>query len=253
LLKISVVHAASLAVLALSRLETVMPLPFQRSFVLALLVAGLPLISGAAPRSNPAVPANLETPGELVLASQHRRSRTEGVTAVKYPGGQFRKVGPRRWVEGRRNSGFQFREIGDDGRTITLLDRSRGVYIYLNLRREMIMYAEEGGDPRELYPITGIIKAIPDTDVEEMPEDIPEVPKMARYNCEEGVPMVVRFETRGERSLAFVSIDGSPERRLRQIPAASGAKYSDGEYTVWTKGRNATLEINGDIDICTGR
>lgn len=230
-----------------------MPLLLQRSFVLAFLVAGLPFVSGAAPRPDLSVPASLETPSELVLVAQHRRSRTEGVTAVKYPGGQFRKVGPRRWVEGRRNSGFQFREIGDDGRTITLLDRSRGVYIYLNLRREMIMYAEDAGEPRELYPITGVIKAIPEPDVEEMPEDIPEIPKMARYNCEEGVPMVVRFETRGERGLAFVSIDGSPERRLRQIPAASGTKYSDGEYTVWTKGRNAVLEINGDSDICVGR
>lgn len=230
-----------------------MSLSFQRSFVLGLLLAALPVVSGAAPRSTIAAPASFEAPAELQLVAQQRRSRTEGVTAVKYPGGQFRKVGPRKWVEGRRNSGFQFREIGDDGRTITLLDRSRGVYIYLNLRRDMIMYAEDGDEPRELYPITGVIKAIPEPDVEEMPENIPEIPKMARYSCEEGVPMVVRFESRGERSLAFVSIDGSPERRLRQIPSASGAKYSDGEYTVWTKGRNATLDINGDIDICIGR
>jgi membrane-bound inhibitor of C-type lysozyme len=234
-------------------LETLMPLSLQRSLILAFFLTGLPVMSGAAPSVNLSAPVKLETPAEFLVMVQNRRSRTEGVTAVKYPGGQFRKVGPRRWVEGRRNSGFQFREIGDDGRTITLLDRSRGVYIYLNLRREKIMYAEDGGEPRELYPITGIIKAVPDTDVEEMPDDIPEIPKMARYKCEEGVPMVVRFEIRGERSLAFVSIDGSPERRLRQIPAASGAKYSDGEYTVWTKGRNATLEINGDIDICVGR
>jgi len=188
----------------------------------------------------------------IVLVAQKRGSRTLGVTAVRYPGGKFRKVGPRKWVEGRGDGKFTFREIDDDGRAITLLDKSRGVYIFLNLRKEWVMYAEGDQPPRELYPIIGVEKDDPEEEVAVMPE-MPELPKMARYTCEEGVPMVVRFENRGDRSLAFISIDGSPEMRLKQIPTGSGVKYSNGEYTILTKGRNAILEINGDTDICTGR
>lgn len=193
-----------------------------------------------------------QTNAGIVLVAQKRGSRTLGVTAVRYPGGKFRKVGPRKWVEGRGDGKFSFREIDDDGRTITLLDKSRGVYIFLNLRKEWVMYAEGDEPPRELYPIIGVEKDDPEEEVAVMPE-IPELPKMARYTCEEGVPMVVRFENRGDRSVAFVSIDGSPEMRLKQIPTGSGVKYSNGEYSIFTKGRNAILDINGDTDICTGR
>ena len=225
-----------------------MPL-VQRLSILAVLTAGIPLSTVAAPASNQ-VPIRVERPAELVLVARNKRPRSEGVTAVVYPGGQFRKVGPQRWVESSDNGGFKFREVGNDGRTITLWDRSRNVYIYLNLRRERIFYAPDGEEPRDLYPIIGVIKDAPDDNQGEIDE--PATSTRARFTCEEGVPMDVRFENIGQRSMAFVSIDGAPEVRLKQVPAASGAKYSNGEYTIWTKGRNATLEVNGDSDICVG-
>lgn len=228
-----------------------MPLPLQRLSILAVLMIGIPSAAGAAPAVTQ-TPVRAEKAAELVLVARNKRPRSEGVTAVIYPRGEFRKIGPRRWIESgkRSNFQFQFREVGDDGRMITLFDRSRNIFVYLNLRREKILWAPDGEEPRDLYPIIGVIKDAPqDDDV----DDETDAPKMARYTCEEGVPMDIRFENRGERSLAFVSIDGSPEMRLKQVPAASGARYSNGEYTVWTKGRNAVLEINGDSDICVGR
>jgi membrane-bound inhibitor of C-type lysozyme len=229
-------------------LENVMPL-IRRLSILAVFVAGIPVAAAAAPASNQ-VPVRVERPAELVFVARNKRPRSEGVTAVIYPGGEFRKVGPRRWVENSDNGGFKFREVGNDGRTITLWDRSRNVYIYLNLRRERVFYAPDGEEPRDLYPILGVIKDAPDDRPGEIDE--PASTTRARFTCEEGVPMDVRFENIGDRSLAFVSIDGSPEIRLKQVPSGSGAKYSNGEYTIWTKGRNATLEINGDSDICVG-
>ncbi|MBX9456226.1 MAG: MliC family protein [Rhizobium sp.] len=222
----------------------------QRLSILAVLATVLPYAVAAAPVAHQA-PVQAEKPSELVLVARQKRPRTEGVTAVVFPRGEFRKVGPRKWVESGKRAKFQFRETGDDGRMITLFDRSRNIFVYLNLRREMILWAPDGEEPRDLYPIIDVIRDAPD-DGDDFGEE-QDAPKVARYKCEEGIPMNVRFENRGERSLAFVSIDGSPEMRLKQVPAASGAKYSNGEYTVWTKGRNAVLEINGDSDICVGR
>jgi membrane-bound inhibitor of C-type lysozyme len=232
-------------------MENVMPLSRQRLSILAAFMLGLPNAAGAAPgASHPFI--QVEKPAELVFVARNKRPRTEGVTAVVHARGEFRKVGPRKWIEtGKRGVSFQFREVGDDGRMVTLFDRSRNIFVYINLRREMILWAPDGEEPRDLYPILGVIKDAPRDD-DDFGEE-PDVPKIAKFTCEEGIPMNVRFENRGERSLAFVSIDGSPEMRLKQIPAASGAKYSNGEYTVWTKGRNAVLEINGDSDICVGR
>lgn len=227
-----------------------MPLPFQRLSILALFLTSLPSFAGAGVATAEA-PARIERRPEFVLVARNKRPRTEGVRSVVYPKGEFRKVGPRRWMETGKRAQFQFREVGDDGRMITLFDRSRNIFVYLNLRREMILWAPDGEEPRDLYPIIGVIKDAPKD--EDDFGDEPDMPKVARYACEEGVPMDVRFENRGERSMAFVSIDGAPEIRLKQVPAASGAKYSNGEYTVWTKGRNAVLEINGDSDICVGR
>jgi membrane-bound inhibitor of C-type lysozyme len=237
--------------LPIQELENVMPLSLQRLSILAVFMIGLPAAATAAPAANQ-TPVQAERPAELVLVARNKRPRSEGVTAVIYPRGEFRKIGPRRWLETGKRSKFQaqFREVGDDGRMITLFDRSRNIFVYINLRREKILWAPDGEEPRDLYPIIGVIKDVPQED--DFDEE-PAAPKMARYTCEEGVPMDVRFESRGERSMAFVSIDGSPEIRLKQVPAASGAKYSDGEYTVWTKGRNAVLEINGESDICVGR
>lgn len=227
-----------------------MPLSLQRLSLLAVFVVGLPCAAGAAPVATQ-TPVQAEKPAELVLVARNKRPRSEGVTAVLYPRGEFRKIGPKRWLETGKRSKFQaqFREVGDDGRMITLFDRSRNIFVYINLKREKILWAPDGEEPRDLYPITGVIKDAPQDDFDEEPA----APKIARYACEEGVPMDVRFETRGDRSMAFVSIDGAPEVRLKQVPAASGAKFSDGEYTVWAKGRNAVLEINGDSDICVGR
>lgn len=228
-----------------------MPLTLQRLSILAAFMVGLPCAAVAAPVSTQ-TPVQAEKAAELVFVARNKRPKTEGVTAIIYPRGEFRKVGPKRWLERGKSSKFQFqfREVGDDGRMITLFDRSRNIFVYLNLKREKILWAPDGEEPRDLYPIIGVIKEAPKEDDFDDEQD---APKMARYTCEEGVPMDVRFENRGERSLAFVSIDGAPEMRLKQVPAASGAKYSDGEYTVWTKGRNAVLEINGDSDICVGR
>lgn len=217
------------------------------------MIAATPLASTAGPGRT----SDVAGAGEW-FPSQHpalefvarKRPRTQGVTAVVYPRGEFRKIGPRRWIETSRRANYQFREVGDDGRMITLFDRSRGIFVYINLRREKILWAPDGEEPRDLYPIVDVVRDRGDD--EDFPQE-PAVPKMAAYTCDEGIPMIVRFDMRGDRSRALVSIDGAPDLQLRQIPSASGVKFSNGLYTVLIKGPNATLEYDNNTDICTGR
>lgn len=64
------------------------------------------------------------------------------------------------------------------------------------------------------------------------------------YQCEDGGIFQVEFAPRGESVLLIL-----PGKRLHlpAAPAASGAKYSDGQNTFWTKGDEAILELDGKI------
>lgn len=69
-----------------------------------------------------------------------------------------------------------------------------------------------------------------------------------RYACPDGVVFSVHYQPekttpRGTRNArAVVRMEGKPTIALPHVPAASGAKYSDGYTTVWTKGEEATIE-----------
>lgn len=63
------------------------------------------------------------------------------------------------------------------------------------------------------------------------------------FECGDGQTVTVRYENR----TAAVTLGGRT-LRLVQVPAASGAKYSDGAATFWTKGREATLDLPGEAE-----
>lgn len=50
----------------------------------------------------------------------------------------------------------------------------------------------------------------------------------------------------GKESTVSMLMDGE-QLKLKQVLAMSGAKYSDGKYTFWSKGQNAYLERNGKV------
>ena len=63
------------------------------------------------------------------------------------------------------------------------------------------------------------------------------------YRCEGGDSLVAGFGPR------FAELHLPPDRvvRLQPAPAASGAKYSDGRFTLHTKGTEALLERGGEV------
>lgn len=65
-----------------------------------------------------------------------------------------------------------------------------------------------------------------------------------RYRCADGQVIGVTFQHRGKRALVEA---GGWSHLLPQVPAASGAKYSDGKVTFWNKGSTAFMEEGGAL------
>ncbi|MEX2939746.1 MliC family protein [Serratia fonticola] len=72
---------------------------------------------------------------------------------------------------------------------------------------------------------------------------VPQKSETLHYQCGT-TPLTV--ELNGEESTVSFLMDGE-QLKLKQVVAASGAKYSDGKYTFWSKGPNAFVERNDKV------
>src|SRR5262245_54322116 len=74
------------------------------------------------------------------------------------------------------------------------------------------------------------------------------------YTCPSGETFDVRFLTpQGGREGALLLTRGKPAITLPRAPSGSGARYSDGYTTLWTKGNDALIE-SGSVNVkdCKG-
>ena len=69
---------------------------------------------------------------------------------------------------------------------------------------------------------------------------------LATFTCPDGemIEAVFPAEPNGEVS---VSLPDQEALLLPSVPAASGAKYSDGTTTFWEQGGEAMVEVDGEI------
>ena len=65
------------------------------------------------------------------------------------------------------------------------------------------------------------------------------------YICEGGRSFVLELYENVD--IAFLTL---PEKRfyLHRMPSASGVKYSDGNTTLWIKGQNASVKVEGQTE-----
>ena len=202
---------------------------------LALLSSGL---ASATPTGSPSL--GVADPG-LVHQIAFNGVNGRNVISVSYPGGTISKKG-NRWTERNADGRHTFTETGRDDWSVYLVDRSRGVRLQIDLHRKLVLYAAGNGPMQRLYNIVDASrgksrKQQGDTQV-------------LHFTCNEGIPLVVRIENRGNDSIAFATHDSSPEFRLTQRRSGSGTRYSDGRHTLSMKGRSATFEWNGIRDQC---
>jgi len=65
------------------------------------------------------------------------------------------------------------------------------------------------------------------------------------YACDEGKSFVLELYENVD--IAFLTVSGK-RFYLHRMPSASGVKYSDGNTTLWIKGQNASVEIEGQTE-----
>lgn len=71
------------------------------------------------------------------------------------------------------------------------------------------------------------------------------------YSCDEGIPMIVEYLNTSSTSIATVSHDSGPKVVLEQIRSGSGTQYSNGEWTLSSKGNEAHLSWGDGGHTCT--
>jgi membrane-bound inhibitor of C-type lysozyme len=65
------------------------------------------------------------------------------------------------------------------------------------------------------------------------------------YRCDEGKGFVVELYENVD--IAFLTTPGK-RFYLHRMPSELGTKYGDGNTTLWIKGQNASIEIDGQIE-----
>ncbi|MCB1383913.1 MAG: MliC family protein [Notoacmeibacter sp.] len=181
------------------------------------------------------------------------------VSAVYHSGGGFYFLGNGQWQErGDNGATFNFIETARGETTVMLEDRSRGVFIELNLAGNMIRYAGPGDNQyRDLYRIIGTLdgnQPVPQVPAPSAPRFTVDtsVPmsfyNKVNYTCSEGIPLTVEYVSRGGIDYVAYSMDGAAKVRLPQQQSGSGLRYSDGEVTILSKGAQVLIAFGGQED-----
>jgi heat shock protein HslJ len=75
--------------------------------------------------------------------------------------------------------------------------------------------------------------------------------ELAAFDCDGGLGFVMApsaSDTGTSDAIDLVLPDG--RQRLARVPAASGARYTAGKISVWNKGREAILDLDGHVYKC---
>ncbi|WP_417678315.1 MliC family protein [Roseibium sp.] len=179
------------------------------------------------------------------------------VSQVFHSGGSFSQAGGGQWEElndqGRVT--FRFQEQQRDEWSVYLYDASRNVSLQLDLHRRQVLYGLGNAPKGPLYAITNAIAdaapAQPQTGGG-YPQPADSNSITVHYTCAEGLPLTVTYVNSGNGHVIF-SIDGSPQTRLEQVVSGSGSRYTNGTYTLYSKGNSASLESPSGLDQCHER
>ena len=209
---------------------------------LAVLVSAAALLGSGLASATPSGSHSLTVadPG-LVRQVAFNGVNGRNVISVSYPGGTISKKG-NRWTERNADGRHTFTETGRDDWSVYLVDRSRGVRLQLDLHRKLVLYAAGNGPMQRLYNIVDASRGRSGKQQSST--------QVLHFTCNEGIPLIIRIENSGNKSIAFATHDSSPEFRLTQRRSGSGTRYSDGRHTLSMKGRSAIFEWNGIQDHC---
>ncbi len=189
---------------------------FFRTALAAFLAVGVSApVSVAAPKMGVAVASS----GNFLVLAQVTGNN---VTEIGYPGGYFRKIGKRRWVESSPETTFEFVEEARGETTVMLYDASRDVYIQIDIANMEVLYGE-GGDNRfrPLYRITRLeVAGAPPSagGGAKVAANCRSVGKLRSQNSDVPVSVTFRNKTNSMRSVMWINFEGQPENYANLQP-----------------------------------
>jgi len=76
------------------------------------------------------------------------------------------------------------------------------------------------------------------------------VGKVHVFRCADGATVKAIFTEADETMTMYL---GDKTYKLKHVPSASGAKYTDGKVVFWNRGKGAYIQIDGEVvhDGCT--
>lgn len=160
----------------------------------------------------------------------------------------------------RAGPGQQYQHIDglSEGEDVTLLENT-GVmkdgypWFKIQFKNGRVGYKWGGILCAKGVPVQGIYQSCPGWENASQQGNTTQVAPAVttvNYSCEEGIPLIVRYENTAQTSSAYFSHDSFPEVRLDQVVSGSGSQYSNGYYTLSAKGADAILEWEGTQSFC---
>ncbi len=84
----------------------------------------------------------------------------------------------------------------------------------------------------------------PETEPETMESEMEATSTMATFQCPDGEMIEADFVGADE---VVVTLPDQEAMTLPRVESASGARYSDGITTLWNKGDEVMVEVDGDV------
>ncbi len=188
---------------------------FRTALAACLAVCVSAPFSLAAPHTGAAITPS----GNLLVLVQVTGTN---VTEIGYPGGYFRKIGKRRWVESSPEGTFEFVEEARGETTVMLYDASRDVYIQLDIANKEVLYGEGGDNQfRLLYRITRLEGAGAPPSAgggAKVAANCRSVGKLRSQNSDVPVSVTFRNKTNSMRSVMWINFEGQAENYANLQP-----------------------------------
>ncbi|PVB62811.1 MliC family protein [Labrenzia sp. 011] len=200
--------------------------------------------------------SNQQKKPDPVQPNAQRQVNGYNVSQVFHSGGSFSQSGGNQWEElnDRGRVAFRFQEQNRDEWSVYLFDASRNVSLQLDLHRRQILYGVGNQAKTPLYAITNAIADVSSQQRQggsATPQPAANVIHV-RYTCPEGLPLDVMYYNEGNGYLLF-GYDGPVATRLDQVRSGSGALYTDGRFSIHSKGNTVAITTPGGTDVCHER
>ncbi|WP_417694437.1 MliC family protein [Roseibium sp.] len=175
------------------------------------------------------------------------------VDQVFHSRGSFSNAGGGQWEELNEQGrvSFRFEERGRSDTAVYLFDASRNVGLQLNLQSRQVLYGQ-GNDP--MQPLYTITNAIADVAAGGSAPVASPAARTVHYTCPEGLPLTVTFsDIGGANEHVTFNMDTFEGNRLARVRSGSGALYTDGVFSIHTKGNEAVFQGPSGSDRCFER